>query len=249
MINYKLTIEYEGTNYHGWQRQKNKITVQETIEKNLKRIFNEKIDIVGQGRIDAGAHALCQVANFKVEKDFNPLDLKRALNSLLFPDIRIKDVEFVDDEFHARYSAKARYYRYIIYNNESSVWLRKFAYFYHYKLNIKKMREGAKYLIGRYDFSPFQSSGSPVKNPIRTIKLIEIEKEDLSFLTKETVIRFDIKANAFLYKMVRNIVVTLLEIGRGKIQPAEIREILNRRKNKKGRTVPAHGLHLVDVEY
>ncbi len=93
MPNFKLTIEYEGTNYHGWQRQKTKITVQETIEQSLKKIFNEKISIIGQGRIDSGAHALGQVANFKVEKDFEPLNLKKALNSLLPPDIRIKDVQ------------------------------------------------------------------------------------------------------------------------------------------------------------
>ncbi len=139
----------------------------------------------------------------------------------------------VDDKFHARYSAKERHYKYIIYNNELSVWLRKFAYFYPYELNIKKMREGAKYLIGRHDFSPFQASGSPVKSPVKTVKSIEIKKEDFNFLTKLSVVRFDIKADAFLYRMVRNIVGTLLEVGRGKIQPAEIKEIINKKEKRK----------------
>ena len=249
MPNFKLTLEYEGTNYHGWQRQKTKITVQETIEQSLKKIFNEEIRIIGQGRIDSGAHALGQVANFKVEKNFNLLNLKKALNSLLPPDIRIKDAQVVDDKFHARYSAKGRHYKYIVYNNELSVWLRKFAYFYPYELNIENMKEATKYLIGRHDFSPFQSSGSPVKSPVKTVKSIEIEKEILIFSGKLSVIRFDIKADAFLYRMVRNIVGTLLEVGRGKIQPAEIKEILEKKKKRKGQTVPAHGLYLVNVDY
>ena len=155
MPNFKLILEYEGTNYHGWQRQETKITVQETIEKGLEKIFSEKITLIGQGRIDAGAHALGQVANFKVVKDFNVLNLKKAINSLLPPDIRIKDAQAVDDKFHARYSAKGRHYKYLVYNNEPSVWLRKFSYFYPYQLNIKSMKEGAEHLIGRHDFSPF----------------------------------------------------------------------------------------------
>lgn len=249
MPNYKLTIEYEGTNYHGWQRQKTKVTVQEIIEQGLEKIFDEKIRIMGQGRIDSGAHALGQVANFKMEKDFNLLNLKKALNSILPQDIRIKDAESVDDKFHARYSAKARHYRYVIYRGEFSVWLRKFAYFYPYELNIKNMKEAAQYLIGRHDFSPFQTTGSPVKSPVKTVKSIEIEKGDFDFFGELPVLSFNIEADAFLYRMVRNIVGTLLEVGRGRIQPAEVKEILNRGKSRKGQTVPAYGLYLVKVEY
>ncbi len=249
MVNYKLTIEYEGTNYHGWQRQKTKITVQEKIEKKLEKIFHEKITIAGQGRIDSGAHALGQVANFKVEKDFNVFNLKKALNSMLPTDIRIKDVQIVDDKFHARYLAKQRHYKYLVYSNEPPVWLRNFVYFYPYELNIKRMQEGAECLIGQYDFSPFQASGSPVKNTVKIVKSIEIKKEEISFLTKISVVRFDIKADAFLYKMVRNIVATLLEVGRGKMHPAEIKEIINKKAKREGQVVPAHGLFLVDVEY
>ena len=154
MFTYKLTIEYEGTHYHGWQRQKgNKPTVQGTIEKGLKKIFKERVLITGQGRIDAGAHALGQTAHFKEKRNIEPERLRKALNSTLPTDIRIRNVENPDDNFHARYSAQSRYYRYLLYNgNISSVWLRNFAYFCPYQLNITKMREAAASLIGEHDF-------------------------------------------------------------------------------------------------
>jgi tRNA pseudouridine38-40 synthase len=250
MPNYKLILEYEGTNYHGWQRQKAKITVQEIIEKSLGKIFHKEIRITGQGRIDSGAHALAQTANFKTEKDFNVSNLKKALNSLLPKDIRIKDIQVAADSFHARYSARTRHYRYIIYQgSNTSVWLRRFAYFYPYTINIKKMKEAAQYLMGKHDFSAFQSTGSPVKNPIRTVKLIEINNGKLNFLNEVPAIIFDIKADAFLYRMVRNIVGTLLGVGEGKIQPLEIKKFLEGKKKRRGRTVPANGLYLVGVEY
>jgi len=284
MPNYKLTIEYEGTNYHGWQRQKSKVTVQEVIEKTLEKIFKQKITLMGQGRIDAGAHALGQVANFKVypvrnrssaiasvagdrkeisparfrkaggkaipiSNRIHPLNLKKALNSMLPLDIRIKDAQIADDKFHARYSARTRHYRYIVYNDELSVWLRKFAYFYPYYLNIKQMKEGAKWLLGKHDFSCFQSTGSPVKSTVKTIKSVEIKKENLNFPGKVSVIKFDIEADAFLYRMVRNMVGALLEIGRGKIPPDEIEEILKGRTKRRSQTIPAYGLYLIDVKY
>lgn len=251
MPNYKLTIEYEGTNYHGWQKQKAKITVQEIIEKTLEKIFNQKITLIGQGRLDSGAHALGQVANFKTGGNFKPIVLKKALNSMLPLDIRIKDVQIADNKFHSRYWAKMRHYKYLVYNDEKSVWLRNFVYSYPYKLNIKKMNEGAKYLVGKHDFSPFQTTGSPAKTPVKTIKLIKIAKENFNFFAGSdfSVIRFDIKADAFLYKMVRNIIGALFEVGRGKIQSAEVKEILNNKTKRKGQTVPAHGLYLVDVGY
>jgi tRNA pseudouridine38-40 synthase len=251
MPNYKLTIEYEGTNYHGWQRQKTKVTVQEIIEKTLEKIFNQKITLIGQGRIDAGAHALGQVANFKVKKNFKPLNLKKALNSMLPLDIRINDVQVADDKFHARYQAKMRHYKYLVYNDEKSVWSRNFAYSYPYELDIKKMNEAAKYLIGKHDFSPFQTTGSPAKTPVKTIKLIKIARENFFFFAGSNfpVIRFDIKADAFLYKMVRNIIGALFEVGRGKIPPAEISDVINKNEKRKGQAVPACGLYLVDVKY
>jgi len=249
MPNYKLTIEYEGTDYHGWQRQKSKATVQEVIEKTLEKIFKQKITLMGQGRLDAGAHALGQTAHFKVNKNINPVNLKKGLNSSLPADIQIKGIQLVDDNFHARYSARTRHYRYIVYNDELSVWLRKFAYFYPYYLNIKQMKEGAKWLLGKHDFSCFQSTGSPVKSTVKTIKSVEIKKENLNFPGKVSVIKFDIEADAFLYRMVRNMVGALLEIGRGKIPPDEIEEILKGRTKRRSQTIPAYGLYLIDVKY
>ncbi|MDD5454536.1 MAG: tRNA pseudouridine(38-40) synthase TruA [Candidatus Ratteibacteria bacterium] len=249
MPNYKLTIEYKGTHYHGWQRQKAKITVQGVIEQTLRRIFKQKITLIGQGRLDAGAHALGQVAHFKARRGFPPLNLKRALNGQLPSDIRIKNVQIADENFHARYSARARHYKYIVYNSERSVWLEKFAYFYPYDLNIKKMREGAKCLLGKHDFSCFQSAGSPVKSTVKTIKSVEIKKENLNFPGKISVVRIDIKADAFLYRMVRNIVGTLLEIGRDRIPSDEIKKILRVKTRRKSQTVPAYGLYLIDVKY
>ena len=249
MPNFKIIIEYEGTNYYGWQRQKTKVTVQEVIEKSIAKTFGKKISLTGQGRIDAGAHALAQTANFKIEKDFNVSNLKKALNSLLPFDIRIKDVQVSGDDFNARYSAKLRHYKYILYNGEPSVWLRKLAYFYPYKLEIKKMKEGAGYLIGEHDFSSFQSSGSPVKNSVRTVESVSITEKILNFPVEMPVIQFSIKANAFLYKMVRNIVGVLLEVGRGKVPPLQVNEILKHKDKRNAQTVPAYGLYLVGVEY
>lgn len=246
MPNFKLTIEYEGTAYYGWQRQKDKITVQEVLEKKLKKIFQEKITLIGQGRIDAGAHALGQTANFKVSRDFDVVNLKNALNSLLPFDIRIKKTQKEDGKFHARYSAKQRHYRYLVYNTELCVWLRKFAYFYPYDLDVKKMRKAANYLIGRHDFSPFQSTGSPVKNHKKNVKLIYIKRVDFAEVSVFTI---DIAADAFLYRMVRNIVGSLIEVGRGKIQPEEVKRMLHKEVKRKSQTVPAYGLYLVEVKY
>jgi len=250
MPNFKLTIEYEGTNYHGWQKQKNKSTVQGVIEEAVKEAFKTEIHIIGQGRIDSGAHALGQVAHFKVGKEFAPLALRRALNSLLPRDIRIKNVEIVGDDFHSRYSAKLRHYRYLIYSNDGpSVWLRRFAHFYPYRVDIEKMYRATNFLIGEHDFSSFQSSGSIVRNPVREITSIEINRKKIWNSFPE-LIMFDIKANAFLYRMVRNIVGTLLEVGRGKITPEEIKRILELKDRKElSSPVPAYGLYLVEVEY
>jgi len=256
MPNFKLTLEYEGTNYYGWQRQKDKQTVQEVLETCLSRIFKQEIKINGQGRIDAGAHALGQAANFKVEKDLLPESLQKALNSLLPDDIKIKQAEIVCPEFQARFSAKARHYRYLIYRGEEpSLWLRGFAYFYPYELDLTSMRKGAKYLLGRHDFTSFASSGGGTDNYLREVKSLTIEGKKLQSAPFESsssgeFMIFEIKANAFLYHMVRNIVGTLLKVGRGEIAPLKVQEILEARDRKVAPPpVPAKGLYLVGVKY
>ena len=254
MPNFKLTLEYEGTDYHGWQRQRDKETVQEVLETCLSQIFKQQIKVNGQGRIDAGAHALGQVANFKVEKDFVPDNLQKALNSSLPDDIRIKQVEIVDAQFHARFSAKLRHYRYLIYQaRQPSLWLRRFVYFHPYAFDPKLARQGAEYLLGKHDFSSFASSGSAADNFVREIKSLTIEKKRfpaLEGIFPGEFVVFEVKADAFLYRMVRNIVGTLLMVGRGGIVPGRVKEILEEKNREHAPPpVPAKGLYLVSVEY
>ncbi len=251
MRNIKLTLEYDGTNYVGWQTQLAKgkwqianRTVQETIEKALKKILVEKVYLIGSGRTDSGAHALGQVANFKTKSNLPISDIKRALNAVLPPDIAIQKAEEVSLDFHSRFAVKNKIYRYTILNSpQRSVGLRNFYYHYPYKLNLSAMRQAGKLLSGKKDFKSFQASDKKERRSKKTIKNLSLKKQG-------DFIHFDIEADGFLYKMVRSIVGTLIEVGRGKLQPREIPRIL-RRKNRKfaGPTVPAKGLALLKVIY
>ncbi|MCD6093770.1 MAG: tRNA pseudouridine(38-40) synthase TruA [Candidatus Omnitrophica bacterium] len=260
MRNIKLTLEYDGTDYGGWQTQRAKgkeqsakceiKTIQETIEKNLERILQERINLIGSGRTDAGVHALGYVANFKTKNPLSINSLQMALNSLLPDDIVVKKVEEVDEKFHARYSAKSKVYQYTILNNPlPSPLLRRWTYFYPYSLNIALLKREAKYLLGRHDFSSFCASGSGVKDTTRTIKKISVSKIPATrYPLPATLIFITIEADGFLYKMVRNIVGTLIDINRGKIKG--IKEVLNAfNRRKAGETVPAQGLCLLKVRY
>lgn len=246
MRNIKLTIEYDGTNYQGWQRQKNtRRTIQEIIEKTLEQILQERIWLIGSGRTDAGVHAQGQIANFRTTNREMPLKkLKQALNSLLPQDIVITKARAVDLRFHARFDAKSKVYRYTILNRKypTALW-RNFAYFVPYGLDFSRMRKAAKLLIGRHDFRCFQAADKKARDSIRTIEKIKIRKvEDFIYI--------DIQADGFLYKMVRNIIGTLIEVDR-KNQPAlNIQEILRSRDRKlAGPTVSGRGLCLLKVKY
>ncbi|MDP2939128.1 MAG: tRNA pseudouridine(38-40) synthase TruA [Candidatus Omnitrophota bacterium] len=254
MRNIKLTLEYEGTNFCGWQTQKvrsqksevrsQRRTVQETLENALKRILNEKIKLIGSGRTDSGAHALGQVANFKTNSRLSVADIKRALNAVLPADIAIKKIEEAPSDFHSRFDVKSKIYRYTILNSPiRSVMQRNFYYFYPYKLNLNAMRQAARLLLGRKDFKSFQVSDKRYRSSKRHIKNISLKKEG-------NFINFDIEADGFLYKMVRSIVGTLMEVGQGKLKPKDLQKILIQ-KNRKfaGPTVPAKGLTLVKVIY
>jgi tRNA pseudouridine38-40 synthase len=245
MRNIRLTIEYDGTNYQGWQRQKNtQQTIQEIIEVALEQILQERIRLIASGRTDAGVHARAQVANFKTDKDIPSRKLKQALNSLVGDDIVITNVKDVDLGFHARFDIKSKTYRYAILNQRhpSALW-RNFAYFVPYKLDIKLMRRAARVIVGRHNFSSFQATDKRPRGSIRMIKEIKITK-------KQKMIFIDIKADGFLYKMARNIIGTLIEIGRRKQSPIDIKKILAKRDRKfAGPTVPAHGLCLLRVKY
>ncbi len=248
MINIKLTIEYEGTKYCGWQRQKGLLSIQGILEEKISQITQEKITLNGSGRTDAGVHALGQVANFKTKSSIPWMELPLILNRLLPLDIRIKKAEMVEDNFHARHSAISKIYHYYVLNsnlnnNYLSIFLRNYVYCVYKKINLEEMKKASKFLQGEHDFTSFSCSGSRFRNWERTIKDIKITRKGNLFC-------FHIEADAFLYKMARTIVGTLLEVGKEKINCLEIKKILEAKNRKMaGKTVPAKGLFLMKVKY
>ncbi|MDD3655313.1 MAG: tRNA pseudouridine(38-40) synthase TruA [Atribacterota bacterium] len=254
--NIKLTISYDGTNYSGWQRQRNKKTIQGVIEDTLRGLAGEKeLKLYGAGRTDAGVHAVGQVANFKTKVNI-PIDKWNIiLNNLLPRDIRIKFSKEVDIKFHSRYSAKSRIYKYYLINrlrkNEifsaKDLFLSRYCYLCNYQLDIEKMKKTAQYLLGYHDFNAFscfnQKRGELLKNKTRYIKKINIIK-------KRQLITFSIEADAFLYKMTRIIVGTLIDFSIKNKEPEEILEILENSNMKNiGQVVPPNGLYLLKVKY
>lgn len=243
MKNLKVTIQYNGANYCGWQKQPDSLGIQGTIEKAINEITKEEVKLVGSGRTDAGVHALGQVANFKLESSIPVQKIPNALNAKLPKDISIIACTEVGDEFHSRYSAKGKRYRYLIYNNMYRNPIYKdISYHVRYDLDFKKMCKEAKHLIGEHDFKGFMSSGSSVTDTVRTIYDITLEKQ-------EDLIILEVEGNGFLYNMVRIIVGTLVDIGRGRINES-LKDIINsKNRGKCGHTAPAHGLFLKKVDY
>ncbi len=248
MKTIKLTIEYDGTCFHGWQIQKGLRTVQGEVEKALNKIFKKRMRVYGSGRTDAGVHASGQVAHFAVNSQMSVQEMLKAINANIPDDIVIHRVDEAKSTFHAQYKAKSKVYAYNILNRTTpSVQQRNFYYFYPYDLNLKNMRQEAKALIGKKDFKSFQAADAHNKkrsqNTIRKIKSIQIKK-------KGSYVTIQIEANGFLYKMVRNIVSALLEIGTGRLPMGSIKKIL-KQKNRvfAPKTAPAKGLCLVKVKY
>nr|WP_330400345.1 tRNA pseudouridine(38-40) synthase TruA [Tepidibacter mesophilus] len=238
-----ITIEYKGTNYCGWQIQNDRISIQQCIENAIYKITKEKVSITSSGRTDAGVHALGQVANFYTNSSINIKKIPEAINSKLPDDISIIDAKEVDNNFHARYSAKRKLYRYAILNSKYKRPIHNdFAYLVKYDLDINKMIQESKYLIGEHDFKGFMSSGSSVKTTIRTIYDIRLKKE-------EDLILLEIEGNGFLYNMVRIIAGTLVDIGRGKINRSLKEIIESKDRNKAGHTAASKGLFLKKVYY
>ncbi len=245
MYNYKLTIQYDGTKYNGWQKQGNtENTIQGKIEKVLSVMLQEDIEIHGAGRTDAGVHAKGQIANFKLKRKLEAKDILDYLNHYLPMDIAIINVEEVEERFHSRLNAKAKRYQYVINNsNISEVFLRKYVYQYEEALDVKNMRKASTYLIGRHDFRSFCTNKHMKKSTIREIYDIKITKEG-------TLIYIDFYGEGFLHNMIRIMVGTLIEVGTGRIEKEKITEILETldRKNA-GYTSPPNGLTLISVEY
>ena len=252
-MNYKLTLQYDGTKLNGWQKQGNTDnTIQGKLEVILERMYGQYVEIHGSGRTDAGVHALGQVANFHAPADavtekmkvYLTEEIKATLNEYLSKDIRVLSVELVDERFHARLTAKAKTYEYRIDNGEiANVFQRKYVMREENPLNLETMRQAAGYLIGTHDFKTFCANKKMKKSTVRTIYSIHIEEKD-------GIVSIKYNGNGFLYNMVRILTGTLIEVGRGKRKPEEMQEIIKAQdRGAAGFTAPAQGLFLVEVEY
>ncbi len=241
----KLLIEYDGTNYLGWQVQARGETIQGTIQERLEQILGEPVHLVGAGRTDAGAHAIGQVAHFKTRSSLDLGSIHRALNSLLPEDILIQKVEEAEEDFHARKGARVKVYEYRVLNRPlRSVFHRRYAWHIPQSLNWEEMRKATQKLIGEHDFSAFRSTGTPTKSGIRKVFRAEWKRE------REGLMRFEIEGSGFLKQMVRAIVGTLVEVGRGKLDAEAFQRILESKDRRNaGPTAPAHGLFLKEVKY
>ena len=240
-----LGIEYEGTNYHGFQKQMttNK-TIQGFVEQALSKIANEKISTTCSGRTDTGVHAYNQVIHFDTSSSRNKKAWLEGGNSLLPQDIKFLWAEEVKPEFHARFSAISRCYRYVVRNSEiaSALWRNK-SLWVRECLELSKMRQGASHLLGEKDFTSFRAAACQSKTPLRNIKSLTIAKKDNFVL-------FEITANAFLLHMVRIIVGTLLEVGMNKVKPGRVKQILEaKNRNLSGKTASPEGLYFVGPIY
>ena len=243
--NFKITIEYDGTRYHGWQRQKNDRTIQAEIEKAILKVTGRQVALTGSGRTDAGVHAYAQVANFKCETRLDGQALLGGLNSLTDDDIVVTECREVEESFHARYDVKSKTYVYKILNRPTPAAIgRQYAWHVRKKLNRETMRAAISHLIGSHDFKAFEGSGSPRSHTTR-----QVFKADL-IDGQDGVLAFEIEAEGFLRFMVRNIVGTLVDVGLGKTSPDDFEYILNSSdRSLAGATAPAHGLFLKNVMY
>ena len=244
MRNIRLTIEYDGKEFNGWQKQPNKLNIQGNLEKVISDLTKEKIEIIGSGRTDAGVHALGQVANFKTNSNIPIEKFAIAINSRIKQSIRIKKAEEVDERFHSRYNCKRKTYRYIINTSETgSAIYRNLEYNIKMQLDVKKMQEAVKFFVGEHDFSAFKSSGTSSKSSVRTIYNAKVEQDGERIIIELT-------GNGFLYNMVRIISGTLVEVGLNKIKPEDITKIIeSKNRQNAGKTLPPCGLYLVSVEY
>ncbi len=245
MRNIKLTIEYDGKEFNGWQKQPNKLNIQGEIEKAIKQITGEEVDLTASGRTDAGVHALGQVANFKTNSELPIEKFPIALNANLKKSIVIKSAEEVEERFHSRLTCKRKTYRYVINNSKYGTAIyRNLETHIPMKLDIQKMQQAVKYFEGEHDFKAFKASGTSSKSSVRTIYKAEVIDAG------NERIYIELTGNGFLYNMVRIIAGTLVDVGLGKIEPEDIKEIIKSQKRENaGKTLPPQGLYLVEVEY
>jgi len=244
MKNIKLILSYDGTNYHGWQCQPDRKTVQETIKNAIERIVNHDVKVYGGARTDSGVHAMGQVANFFTEKSIDLLCLKRGLNSLLPKDIRVIDAAHTDDEFHSRYSAKSKTYVYTILNTPfDSPFFHRYTWHVPYNLDTEIMNRAIKEIVGIHDFSAFKKKNEIYNSNVREVLRAGVRRrKDFVYIL--------IEATGFLRYMVRNITGTLILIGTGKKKVNAMKEILESKdRDMAGQTAPARGLFLKEIIY
>ena len=239
-----IVVVYDGTNSSGWQIQRNGVTIQGVLNETLSRLLGEEIEVMGASRTDAGVHALGNVAVFDTNARMPAGKISFALNQFLPEDIRIQLSEEVEPDFHPRYCDSEKTYEYRILNRTFPVPTeRLYSYFYHYHLDVEKMREATSYLIGQHDFASFCGSGAQVKSTIRTITSMSVDRDG-------DIITIRISGTGFLYNMVRIIAGTLIEIGNGQYPPERMQEILDAcDREAAGPTAPAKGLTLIGIRY
>lgn len=242
--NIKLVVAYDGGKYHGFQRQNNAVSVQNVLEEKLSIIFRQSIKLTASGRTDTGVHAYGQVVNFFTEGTIPIERVARAANSILPADIVVRSAEEASMEFNARYSAKSKIYVYRIQQGEVlDPFQRNYAWYIRKPLDVEAMRSALSAILGEHDFSAFQAAGSKPTHPVRTIYCAECEKKD-------DIILFRFWGNGFLYHMVRNLVGTVVNVGRGKITVQDFQCVLaGKDRSKAGATAPAQGLYLKEVIY
>jgi len=246
-MRYKITIEYDGTNLLGWQKQDEGVSVQYYLEEAIKGFSHQDVDVFGAGRTDAGVHALAQVAHFDLTTSMDLFHLREAFNArlrILEAPVSVLEIEEVSDDFHARFSAKGRGYIYRLLNRRApTVLLKDRVWCVGYPLDVEKMREGAKYLLGHHDFTSFRGAGCQALSPMKTLDKLEIvqQADEIDFI---------VEARSFLYHQVRNMVGTLKCVGDGKFAPEDVKKILEAKDRAvAGPTAPACGLYLSKVMY
>lgn len=244
MRNIKLTIEYDGTSYAGWQKQKNAATIQQQLESAIEKLTGNVTEVIGSSRTDAGVHARGFTANFFTNSTIPASSFREAINSKLPKDIVILQSDEVNKEFHARYSCIGKQYSYTILNRlQPSALERNYVYHYKRKLDFSSMEIACQYFVGKHDFTAFRSTGSSVKTSTRTVHKAWLEKSGEKII-------FYVEADGFLYNMVRIMIGTLIDVGIGKIFPKDIEEIIRAKERcKAGNTAPASGLCLETVYY
>ncbi len=245
-MRYAVGLEYDGSYYHGWQKQKDStlLTIQQQLEKAFSQVANHPVDIVCAGRTDRGVHATAQVIHFESDADRTNYSWLCGVNSILPRDLSVSWIKQINDDFHARFSATTRRYHYWIYNNVTRpAILHNKVTWYMQPLDVSLMQQGAEHLLGEHDFSSFRARDCQANTPVRTIHELNISQHG-------KYIKIDICANAFLYHMVRNIVGVLFAVGEGKKSPEWVAQVIKAQDRRQADvTAPAAGLYLVHIEY